>query len=61
VTDSWSAFAKARYEEILDKKDSFVEIHGIDAFESSSHFFNAMNILFQENNLGGDANSCTKK
>ena len=53
MTDSWSAFVKARYEDFLEKKDSFAEIHGMDAFESLSHFFNAMNILFQEDNLCG--------
>ena len=48
MTDSWSAFVKARYEDFLEKKVSFAEIHGMDAFESLSHFFYAM-----RNNLGG--------
>ena len=62
MTDSWSAFVKARYEDFLEKKDSFAEIHGMDAFESLSHFFNAMNILlFQGNNLGGVRIHGTKK
>ena len=47
MTDSWVHLWK------LYKKDSFVEIRGMDAFESVSHFFNAMNTLFQGNNLGG--------
>jgi len=61
VNDSWSAFVKARYGEILEKKDSFVEIHGMDGFESLSHFFNAMNTLFHGNNLGGVRIHGTKK
>eukprot|EP01083_Nonionella_stella_P141069 433987_1 len=53
MTDSWSTFVQARYEAFLENKDSFVGIHGLDAFESLSHFFNAMNILFHGDNLGG--------
>ena len=61
MTDSWSAFVKARYEDFLEKKDSFAEIHGMDAFESVSNFFNAINILFRGNNLGGVRIHGTKK
>ena len=45
MTDSRSAFVKARDVEFLEKKESFVEIHCMDAFESLSHFFNAMNTI----------------
>mmetsp|Transcript_12827 Transcript_12827/g.19229 ORF Transcript_12827/g.19229 Transcript_12827/m.19229 type:complete len:371 (+) Transcript_12827:140-1252(+) len=61
MTGSWSAYVKARYEDFLEKKDSFVEIHGMDGFESLSHFFNAMNTLFHGNNLGGVRIHGTKK
>ena len=60
-TDDWTAFVSDRKEGFVAAKDRFVSIHGIEAYTSLLHFYNAMYTLFGGSSLGGVRIYGTKK
>lgn len=52
-TLDWRAFVAKRLEGFIAAKERFVSIHGIEAYTSLHHFYNAMDVLFQGSSLGG--------
>lgn len=60
-TEDWAKFVSGRFKNFIAKKDRFVEIHGVEAYESLYHFYNAMNTMFEGQSLGGVRIYGTKK
>ena len=53
MTSQWTSYVTTRLDQFVVAKESFVTIHGEDAYSGLLHFYNAVATLFNGGNLGG--------
>lgn len=53
LTEPWTRWTDARYEQFRDERAQFVDLHGQATYERRARFYRAVRDLFAENAVGG--------
>ena len=60
MTINWSEFTRDRHSHFLDKKNDFIDLHGLELFNQMEDFYMKINAYFDMKAIGGLRLICSK-